>query len=114
MSSQASKLAAGIRSERNTLLDRLADEITDAYVHREFECKTVPFEKLGSRVRRVPKTALIALAAQRKILKRRIVSLVVKHSSENLEECVKDLESIAYFLQSLQPVEHIKCTPNQF
>ena len=57
-------------------LDRMAEEITAQYVNREFQCQTVPMEKRGRNPRRVPKTALIALAAQRKYLKRQALQLV--------------------------------------
>lgn len=104
----ASQLAEQIRRRTELDLDRLADEITAQYVNRELQCQTVPFEKRGRPHHRRPKTALIALAAKRKILRRRIRELVVKHQERELEECVKDFESIVYFLETAQNTDFVE------
>lgn len=98
----AARIAGQLRRHTAAELEALACDVESRYMNREYQCTTLPMHKRGPSVHRTPKTSLIALAAQRMILRKKIISLVVKHKQDDLSASVEDLESIAYLLESYQ------------
>lgn len=100
----AVRIAGQLRRQTLADLEALACDVETRYRHREYECKTVPFNKRDKVPYRRPKTALIALVAQRAYLKRQVVEMIETKLcfTDTLEEDVQDLVSIRGILGRIQ------------
>lgn len=70
------QLALAIRRRTDADLDRLVAEVMRAHDCREDQCTAVPIRERGRNVHRVPKTALIAQAAQRAVVRRQLKQII--------------------------------------
>lgn len=98
------RIAGQLRRQTAAELEALACDVESRYLNREYQCTTLPMHKRGPNAHRTPKTALIALAAQRKALKRQVADMIEMAFcfTETLEDDVHDLVSIRDILARVQ------------
>lgn len=108
--SSAARIAGQLRRQTAAELEALACDVESKYLNREFQCNTLPMQKRGPKVHRTPKTALIALAAQRAYLKREVAEAIETRFgfTDFLEEDVQDLVSIKAILARVRNREFVE------
>ena len=104
MNKTAAQIVEAMLRQKEAELDRLADEVMQWRDMRGDQCRTVPMQRRGRRVRLRPKTALISEAAKRLIARDKFMGTLkkklVEHKRVPKEEMSEAIEYIEKFFES--------------
>lgn len=101
--SDAARIVEQMERRRAAELDRMAEEAMRDTDYRVFQATHVPIKRRGRRVHRSQKLSLIALAAQRKYLKRQVLQLVHWRVEHLIQEPEKDIQELILIRDFLKP-----------